>query len=74
MPLEPKLKAQMAIQRFLSRGGGFVSGNADQVLETMDLKGVLPTHYGRTKMATLMRVISRASSPAVHGPGIQDHG
>ena len=47
--LEPKVKNRLAIQRFLSRGGGFMSQNADQLLEHMEMSGVMPGHYGRTE-------------------------
>lgn len=55
--MEVKLKDKLAMDRFLSRGGGLVSCTGDAVLEAFDLNSVKPVHYLRT------RFVQQQSSP-----------
>ncbi|CAE7235164.1 hypothetical protein AK812_SmicGene46674 [Symbiodinium microadriaticum] len=48
LKLESKPKSELAIARFLSRGGGFCSGQADASLKDVGLGAICPTHYNRT--------------------------
>ena len=43
-----KPRAQMAIDRFISRGGGFCSKGMDVSLKDVGLEAMCPSHYGRT--------------------------
>ena len=43
-----KPKAEMAVARFLSRGGGFLSKQGDASLKDVGLDALCPTHYNRT--------------------------
>ncbi|CAE7230782.1 unnamed protein product [Symbiodinium sp. CCMP2592] len=48
LKLESKPKSELAIARFLSRGGGFCSSQADASLKEVGLDALCPTHYNRT--------------------------
>ena len=49
LKLESKPKSELAIARFLSRGGGFCSSQADASLREVGLEALCPTHYNRTE-------------------------
>ena len=46
--LESKPKSELAIARFLSRGGGFCSSQGDASLKDVGLDSICPKHYNRT--------------------------
>ena len=45
---EAKPKSQLAISRFLSRGGGFFGAGPDSNLNDLGLQALLPSHFSRT--------------------------
>ena len=45
---EAKPKSQMAIGRFLSRGGGFFSSGPESSLADLGLQSLIPSHFSRT--------------------------
>ena len=45
---EMKPKSQLAIARFLSRGGGFFGAGPDSNLCDLGLQSLMPSHYSRT--------------------------
>ncbi|CAE7579412.1 unnamed protein product [Symbiodinium sp. CCMP2592] len=56
---EPKVQNMLAIDRFMTRGGGFVSSTADSSLESLDLGGILPPNYNRTTADFVYRHIRK---------------
>ena len=46
--LETKPKSQLAIARFLSRGGGFLGAAPDASLADVGLDDLIPSHFSRT--------------------------
>ena len=43
----------LAIERFMTKGGGFVSSAQDSSLESLELGGILPSNYHRTFVTIL---------------------
>ena len=46
--LETKPKTQLAISRFMSRGGGFLGAAPDASLADVGLEDLIPTNFSRT--------------------------
>ena len=68
LKLESKPKSELAIARFLSRGGGFCSSQADASLREVGLEALCPTHYNRTEKScepVEVRARLRQSPPRV---------
>ena len=59
--MDAKPKVQLAIQRFLSRGGGFFGSSPDKSLEDLGLQGLVPTHCTRTVLSGPMACMSEHS-------------
>ena len=49
---QPKPKSYLAVERFLSRGGGFFGAGPDATLADMGLSNIMPSHY--TRLSSLM--------------------
>ncbi|CAE7802321.1 unnamed protein product [Symbiodinium sp. CCMP2592] len=54
-----KPRAQMAIDRFISRGGGFCSKGMDASLKDVGLEAMCPSHYQRTTSDFMCRYLRR---------------
>ncbi|CAE7232876.1 unnamed protein product [Symbiodinium necroappetens] len=62
LKLECKPKSEMAISRFLSRGGGFCSSQADASLKEVGLESLCPTHYNRTTADFVHRYLCKTQA------------
>ena len=79
---ECKPKNILAIDRFLSRGGGFFCHGADSTLEDVGLRSLVPTQYTRTAIKKNMTteltcqpcVRSRKTSDFIYRYMVKSHG